>query len=115
MNNSLRSVLGAELYKTLAHRSFTPGKPAYLFVNVSEDAVVASSATLSDAGAPDSNSLCRSLHSDSLLCSEEVDYVVIRSQAIHQHIESLFYSQPFITANDVSKVLSDLLLSGFYA
>lgn len=93
MSSFFKIFLGPELEKTSAQRSLTPGQSVYLFANVSEDAVVADTATLSDTGTLGSNFLRRKLHSHDLPRSEEVDKIAISTPAIHQQpqIFSCFY------------------------
>lgn len=78
MNNFFKFVLCAELGWTPAPRGLTPGEPIYLFSDVSADAVIASIATLSDAGTPSNNSLHCNLHNHDFSCNEELNCVVIR-------------------------------------
>lgn len=63
MNNFLKFVLGVKLAKTSAKRGLNLAKPVYLFASVRGDAVIASTAALSDAGISGSHSPRRSLQS----------------------------------------------------
>lgn len=115
MNNFFNSALGAELGKTPGvQRSPTPSQP-YIFADLSGDAVIAATATLSDASISGNNSLCRNLPKHDLPCREELDHVGICSPAIYHRFKTLLYLYRFITASDVLETLSDLLTGGFYA
>lgn len=84
MNNFFKSVHGAELGKTPARRSLSPGKTLYLFAGVSKDFIIASTETLSNAGTPGKNSLRPSLHIHDLPFNEELGCVPTRSPASYQ-------------------------------
>lgn len=106
MNSFFRSVLGVELGKAPAQPKLIFGQPAYLFANFIEDAMIARAATLSEAGIPGNNSLCRSLHNHVFTSSEEFGRAVIRSPAIYQQLSTLPYPQHLITADHVAEALA---------
>lgn len=86
-----------------------------LFATVSEDAVIASSATLRNAATPGNKSLRRSLHNHDLSRSKELGKMTICSPARHRHFKTLPYPCHLIAADDIEKALRHLLMSGFYA
>lgn len=111
----LMSVFGAKLGKTPAQLSFSPGRSVHLFAVVSGDAVIVSTATLSDVGTLENSSLLRGLHNHDLLCSKEYDGVVFSSPAIYQQTITLTYPHDPITTDDVAETRDDVLTSGLYA
>lgn len=115
MNNNFKAFFGAELDRILAQRGLTPGKPVYILANISEDVVVAGTASLSDAITPGNNSPPRSLHNHDFPCSGEPDCVATRLLAIYQQFKTLSYPHYCITVDDVPKTLDGWLTCGFYA
>lgn len=69
MNDFFKSVFGAKLGRTRAQRNLTAAQPVYFFADVTGDALIESSATLSNIGTPDNSSLRRKLHSHDLSSS----------------------------------------------
>lgn len=67
MNNFFKAVFGAELGETLAQRILTPGKSDYLFADVNGNAVISSTAFLSDATISGSNPLCRNVQNHGIV------------------------------------------------
>lgn len=76
-NTILKSVLRANFDKTVAQRGLHPGQLVHLFVEVSGEAMVAGSATFSDAGTSGETFLSRRLQSHDLACRKESDRIVI--------------------------------------
>lgn len=115
MNNYFKSILGAELGKTPAHRGLTRGQPVYLFANVSGVAVIESRTTFSDAGTRSNLSLSRKLHNHAPSCKGKLDHGAIRSRAVYQQFKTLFYLYHLFKINDVPETLDDLSNNLLYA
>lgn len=81
----------AVLGKIPALHTVIPAKPVYLLADVSGDAVIADTPSLSNVDTLDSNSLCRKLHNHNLSCSEELSCVAICSPEILQQLKPLLY------------------------
>lgn len=113
-NNLLKSELAARLCKTPAQGGPDPEKSFDFFANVSENAVIASAATLSDASSRSNSSLCRKLQKQDRPCSQELARVPLRSLALYQQLKTLLYLHYFVPAVDVAKTLASLLTSVFY-
>lgn len=80
MNNTfLKSVLRADVGKTTAQRGRHPGQLGHHFVEVSKEALLVGTATLSNARLPGETSFRRRLHKHDLLCSEEFGQVATRA------------------------------------
>lgn len=76
--------------------------------------MIADTAPLSDAGTLGGNTLHRKLYNQNRPCDEVADCVTTHSPSIYQHSKTLPYPHHFITADDVSETMGDLLTSGFY-
>lgn len=86
-----------------------------MFAFFSKDAVIASTATVSDVTTLDSTSLRRELHHPDLSCSTELDHVFVRSLDIYQQLQTVLYPCQFVIEDGVSEILGDLFARGFYA
>lgn len=113
MNNLLKSVLGSQLGKTPAQRGFTSGQPVHLLAKVSEDAVIAVTASPSDEGTSGVSSPRCKLHDHDHSCTEKLKKVVVCSPATYGQFKTLSYLHHFVTADDIAGTLRDWVISGF--
>lgn len=113
MDAFFTSVFGGELSRTSTQRSPTPDHPVLLFADVSGEAVIAGTATLSNASIPGKNSLRRKLHKHSVLSREKLRHVAMCSPPIYQKFKTLPRPYCFFAADRVRKTLGKLLTSGF--
>lgn len=85
----------------------------YSLTNISGDGVNAGTATLSIVRTSGNSSLHGKLLSHDLLCSQDLEHLVILSLAIHQQFRTHSCPHHFIIANDASETLDSSLTSVF--
>lgn len=97
------------------HRGLLSDRLAHLLVEVSEEAVLASTPFLSDASTPAKTFLRHRLLSVDLQCTEKFGRVSIG--VLKEPEQCKIASKPFssIMIDEVLERLGDFLLSGFYA
>lgn len=109
------SVLRVENGKTTAQLGLHSGYLFRLFVEVSGEAMLASTATLSVFCTSDEASCHRRIQNPDLASTEKSDRVVTGQLKIHEQCKILPYPYQFDTSNEVKKMLDDFYTSSFYA
>lgn len=113
-NTFLKSDLKADLGKNAAQRSLLHGRLVHVFVEVRRKTVFADTNTLSDADFSGETSLCRKLHNQDLLRSEETVQVAISTPKNQEPCKTRLCLYPFDTNNNVPETLRDFYTSGYY-
>lgn len=110
-----KSILHADFGHTAEHRGFFPRQPDHFFVEVSIEAVSASTAIFCNAGSLDKISLRRGLRSHELSCTEESHRVGSGALESQEQCRTLLYPYIFNTYDEMPATLRGFYTSGFCA